>query len=129
MTKQVALIHLKRHYLLMCLLSVMTRTKYSGTCAIRQLSFPASCDIRQQNYDSKVFLLTKIKPEYSYILYNPMYSLVPWCVRVDRFYCIWWYKALENKIKPILFGIILETFCDKIISSSFFVKNIIEINK
>jgi len=57
-------------------------------------------------YFGKVFLLTKIKPEYFYILYNPTHfsgplvcgikqvltsctirhiSLVPWCVTLDRF--------------------------------------------
>jgi hypothetical protein len=30
-----------------------------------------SCDIRQKIMVPKVFLLTKIKPEYSEILYNP----------------------------------------------------------
>ena len=44
------------------------------TCAIRHLSFPTSCYIR---YDPKVFLLTKIKPEYSDILYNPTHFLGP----------------------------------------------------
>ena len=58
-------------------------------------------------YGSNVFLLTKIKPEYSNILYNPRHftgslvcrirqvltsctirdiSLVPWCVGLDRFW-------------------------------------------
>jgi hypothetical protein len=31
-------------------------------------------------YSPKVFLLTKLKPEYSDILYNRHISLVPWCV-------------------------------------------------
>jgi len=60
-------------------------------------------------YDPKVFLLTKIKHEYSIILYNLTHfpgplvcrirqvltfctiwhiSLVPWCVGLDRFHCI-----------------------------------------
>jgi hypothetical protein len=43
------------------------KKKYSGTCANRQLSFP---DIRQKIYGPEVFLLAKIKPEYSDILYN-----------------------------------------------------------
>ena len=37
-------------------------------------------------YGAKVFLLTKIKPEYSDSLYNPTHF--PWCVRLDRFHCI-----------------------------------------
>jgi len=44
---------------------------YSGTCAIRHLSFPTTWDIRQKFMVPKYFLLTKIKPEYSEILYNP----------------------------------------------------------
>ena len=44
---------------------------YSGTCVIRHLSFPTSCDIRTKIYGPKVFLLTKTKPEYSDFLYNP----------------------------------------------------------
>ena len=64
---------------------------------------------RTNIYGPKVFLLTKIKPEYSDILYNPTHfpgplvcriiqvltsctfwpiSLVPWYVELDRFYCI-----------------------------------------
>ena len=31
---------------------------YRGIHAIRHLSFPTSCDIRQKNYGPKVFLLT-----------------------------------------------------------------------
>ena len=38
---------------------------YSGTCAIRHLSFPTKI------YSPKLFLLTKINTEYSDILYNP----------------------------------------------------------
>jgi len=37
----------------------------------------------------KVFLLTKIKPEFSDILSNPIHLLVPWCVALDRFHCIY----------------------------------------
>ena len=67
--------------------NLMVITYYSGTCAIRHRSFPTSCDIRQF-YGPKVFMLTKIKPEYSDILYHPTHSLVPWCVGLDRFHCI-----------------------------------------
>jgi hypothetical protein len=67
--------------------NLMVITYYSGTCAIRHLSFPTSCDIRQF-YGPKVFMLTKIKPEYSDILYHPTHSLVPWYVGLDRFHCI-----------------------------------------
>ena len=70
--------------------------------------FPTFCDIRQKIYGPKVFLLTKIKPEYSDILFKLTHfpgslvcqirqvltsctiwhiSLVPWCVRLDRFHC------------------------------------------
>jgi hypothetical protein len=42
-------------------------SKYSGTCAIRILSFPKS----NKMYGPKVFLLTKVKSEYSDILCNP----------------------------------------------------------
>jgi hypothetical protein len=37
----------------------------------------------------KVFLLTKINPEFSDILSNPTHFLVPWCVALDRFHCIY----------------------------------------
>ena len=46
---------------------------YSGTCAMRHLSFPTSYDIRQKFMVPKYFLLTKIKPEYPDILNNPTY--------------------------------------------------------
>ena len=42
---------------------------YSGTCTIRHL-FQHSVTSNKKNYGPKVFLLTKIKPEYSDILYN-----------------------------------------------------------
>ena len=43
---------------------------YSGTCAIRHLTFLTCSDIRQKCIvPIKVFLVTKIKPEYSDILY------------------------------------------------------------
>ena len=81
---------------------------YSGTCAIRHLSFPT------QIYCPIVFLLTKIKPEYSDILYHPTHfwvlqhtvpsdkflsipssctirhiSLLIWSVGLDRFHCMY----------------------------------------
>jgi hypothetical protein len=40
-------------------------SRYSGTCAIPTPEFSDT-----KNFDPKVFLLTKIKPEYSDILYN-----------------------------------------------------------
>jgi hypothetical protein len=40
-------------------------------CAICHLSFPTSCDFWQKICSPKVFLLTKIKPDYSDILHNP----------------------------------------------------------
>jgi hypothetical protein len=46
---------------------------YSGTCAIRHLSFPTSCDNRHKSMVPKVFLSTKIKPEFPDILHNPTY--------------------------------------------------------
>ena len=39
-----------------------------------------------------VFLLTKIKPEYSDILYNPTHFPGPWCVTLDRF----WHPVQSN---------------------------------
>ena len=48
---------------------------YSGACPIQHLSFRHP--VTSQNiYGPKVFLLTKIKPEYSDILYNP--DTFPW---------------------------------------------------
>ena len=41
-----------------------------------------------QNLWSKVFLLTKIKPEYSDILYNPTYCPGPLVCRIRLFHCI-----------------------------------------
>ena len=57
---------------------------YSGTCTIQRLSFPTSCDIRQKIYGPKVFLLTKIKPEYSDILYNPTHFPGPLQCRIRQ---------------------------------------------
>jgi hypothetical protein len=80
---------------------------YSGTCAIRHMSFPTYPWHPTKIYGPKVFLLTKIKHEYSDILYNATHflgplvcqirqvltsctirhiSLVYWCVRLDRFW-------------------------------------------
>jgi hypothetical protein len=38
-------------------------------------------------YGPKIFLLTKLKPEYSDILYNPTHFMVPWYVELDKFHC------------------------------------------
>ena len=51
---------------------------YSGTCAIWHLSFPSSCDIWQK------FMFTKIKPEYSDILPNPMHFPGPLVCRIRQ---------------------------------------------
>ena len=48
----------------------MFKAIYSGTCAIRHLSFATSCDYSTTIYDLKVLLLTKLKPEYSDMLFN-----------------------------------------------------------
>ena len=56
---------------------------YSGTCAIRHLSFPTKI------YSPKLFLLTKVNTEYcipTSCTIRPI-SLVLWCVRLDRFHC------------------------------------------
>ena len=68
-------------------------------------------------YGPKVFLLIKIKPEYSDILYNPTHfpgplecrirqvltsctirhiSLVPWCVGLDRFHCSYFLSTSDS---------------------------------
>ena len=49
----------------------------SDTCV-----FPTSCDIRQKC--PKLFLLTKIKPEYCKILYNPTHFPVPLVCRIRQ---------------------------------------------
>ena len=59
---------------------VTTELSYSGTCAIRHLSFPTS----NKFYGLKVFLLTKIKPEYSNILYNPTNFSGPLVCRIRQ---------------------------------------------
>ena len=65
-------------------------SKYSETCAVRHLSFQTSCAIRQLNiYGPKVFMLTKIKPEYSDILDNLIISPILRCVELDRVHCSW----------------------------------------
>jgi hypothetical protein len=81
--------------------NLMVITYYSGTCAIRHRSFPTSCDIRQF-YGPKVFMLTKIKPEYSDILYHPTHSLVPWCVGLDRCHNLWQNMTEKKTNKYIL---------------------------
>jgi hypothetical protein len=84
-----------------------TTITFCGTCAIRLPSFPDILWHLTKIYGPKVFLFTRIKPEYSDILYNltqfpgPLVcqirqvltsctichnSLVPWCVRLDRFW-------------------------------------------
>ena len=50
---------------------------YSGTCSIRHLSFP-------KMFSPKVFLITKIKPEYSDILYNLTYFSGPLVCRIRQ---------------------------------------------
>ena len=81
--------------------------KYSRTCAIGHLNFFDIPWHPTKMYGPKVFLLIKIRPEYSDILYNQTHfpgllvcqirqvltsctirhiSLVPWCVRLDRFW-------------------------------------------
>ena len=55
-------------------------SKYSGICAIRILSFPTSDKV----YGPKVFLLTKIKSEYSDILCSPTHLPGPLVCRIRQ---------------------------------------------
>ena len=57
---------------------------YSGTGTIRLLSFATSYEIGQKIYGPKVFLLTKIKPEYSDILYNTTHFPGPFVCRIRQ---------------------------------------------
>ena len=55
-------------------------------------------------YGHKVFLLTKTKPEYCDI------SLVPWCVGLDRFYCI---SFVKNNDLSFFLYVINNKICKK----------------
>jgi hypothetical protein len=64
--------HMKNYATVLFIWNCFLWTIYSG---IRHLSFPTSCDIRHKFMVPR-FLLTKIKPKYSDILYNPTHF--PW---------------------------------------------------
>ena len=69
---------------------------YSGTCAIRHLSFLTSCDIRQKFMVPKVVLLTKKTLSILTSCTIRHISLVPWCVGLDRFHCITTIKQVSQ---------------------------------
>ena len=75
-TLQKKLSKLFYQFLKLVYINLKVSAMYSGICAIRHLSFPIFCDIRQIIYDPKVFLLAKIKPEYYNILYNPTHFTI-----------------------------------------------------
>jgi hypothetical protein len=59
-------------------------TIYSGTCVIRHLSFSEILWHLTKIYGPKVFLLTKIKHEYSNILYNLTHFPGPLVCRIRQ---------------------------------------------
>ena len=64
---------------------------YSGTCAIPTWFFLTTCEASDKNLWSQSILITKIKPEYSNILYNPTHfpgALVWWITKVPWYYLI-----------------------------------------
>ena len=75
------------------------RVIYSGTCAIRHLSFPTSCDIRQKMLVPKYFwrLEQNLGIPTSCTIRHIL--LVPWCVGLDRFHCtlVFKHNALTEK--------------------------------
>lgn len=74
--------------------------KYSGTSAIRNLSFPRH---PTKIYGSKVLLSTKIRPEYSDILYNPTHFPGPLVrqIRQVPLYHIWSNYNYVTRLKVI----------------------------
>ena len=112
--------------------------KYSRTCAIGHLNFFDIPWHPTKMYGPKVFLLIKIRPEYSDILYNQTHfpgllvcqirqvltsctighiSLVSWCVRLDGFHCIYFpHNQTLWYIKEFCILYKLSSKCDVIMS-------------
>lgn len=70
-------------YIICCLKFI--GSTYNGTCAIWHLSFQTYWH-PTKIYSPKVFLLSLNNTQVHFVLRHP--SLVPWCVKIDRFHCI-----------------------------------------